>query len=174
MLTTIIQLKRFLRVAVLGIISLSLPSAFALKVGVIEIATLISQSPNVKAFYANLEAKAEMQKEVVQKKRQEYEQVKSEFEKNAMLMEASTRNSKAAEIKKLEKSYESAINELRNVVTNGNMHVQQIMDDLGVQVAKENKLDILFGEQGILYSNPNLDYTQKAAVILKKDNRLKV
>jgi Skp family chaperone for outer membrane proteins len=145
-------------------------SSFALEMGVVDMDTVM-QSPKMKALVTQIQAKAETYQEKLVTLKKEYDNLKSEFEKNDMLMDESTRQTKQTQLQKKGKALETERNTLVALLEKEQSRILTHVQDIIVKFAQRNKLDLVMSHSNILYAGPNLD---KTADVLKliKDSRL--
>ena len=139
-----------------------------MKIGFVNLVKLIEDAPQGEAATKKIEAEFSPRDNAIRKKQNKITSLESDIEKNGLVMKASDRSKKQAEITKLTRSLKREAEEFRedyNVRRNEELKVlQKVVRDAIQEVGKENKFDLIVAE-GVLYTSKKANITE---LVLKK------
>ena len=158
-----------LAVCLFLIICLAVTPALAkeLKIGVVDIESIINTSPDYKRIEGSLKKKSEELGKPLQQREQELGQQLAEFQKQAQagIIKEDVRKQKESEFqKKFEEIQKSKDSASRNFQDYYQKEMKPLMDKMNKaveQVANENNLDIIFPKAGAYVRDKSLDVSEK-------------
>ena len=160
-----------LKIAAFLVLALTLfpgVSSAEMKIGFVNLVKLIEDAPQGEAATKKIEAEFSPRDNAIRKKQKKITSLESDIEKNGLVMKASERSKKEAEITKLKRSLKREAEEFRedyNVRRNEELKVlQKFVRDAINEVGKENKFDLIVAE-GVLYTSDKANITK---LVLKK------
>ena len=160
-----------LKIAAFLVLALTLFPGVAsaeMKIGFVNLVKLIEDAPQGEAATKKIEAEFSPRDNAIRKKQKKITSLESDIEKNGLVMKASERSKKEAEITKLKRSLKREAEEFRedyNVRRNEELKVlQKFVRDAINEVGKENKFDLIVAE-GVLYTSDKANITE---LVLKK------
>lgn len=143
-------------------------SSAEMKIGFVNLVKLIEDAPQGEAATKKIEAEFSPRDNAIRKKQKKITSLESDIEKNGLVMKASERAKKEAEITKLKRGLKREAEEFRedyNVRRNEELKVlQKFVRDAINEVGKENKFDLIVAE-GVLYTSDKANITE---LVLKK------
>jgi outer membrane protein len=138
-----------------------------LKIGVVDIDSIINTSPDYKRIEGSLKKKSEELGKPLQQREQELGQQLAEFQKQAQagIIKEDVRKQKESEFqKKFEEIQKSKDSASRNFQDYYQKEMKPLMDKMNKaveQVANENNLDIIFPKAGAYVRDKSLDVSDK-------------
>jgi outer membrane protein len=138
-----------------------------LKIGVVDIESIINTSPDYKRIEGSLKKKSEELGKPLQQREQELGQQLAEFQKQAQagIIKEDVRKQKESEFqKKFEEIQKSKDSAARNFQEYYQKEMKPLMDKMNKaveQVANENNLDIIFPKAGAYVRDKSLDVSEK-------------
>jgi outer membrane protein len=138
-----------------------------LKIGVVDIDSIINTSPDYKRIEGSLKKKSEELGKPLQQREQELGQQLAEFQKQAQagIIKEDARKLKESEFqKKFEEIQKSKDSAARNFQDYYQKEMKPLMDKMNKaveQVANENNLDVIFPKAGTYVRDKSLDVTEK-------------
>jgi len=158
-----------LAVCLFLIICLAVTPALAkeLKIGVVDIESIINTSPDYKRIEGSLKKKSEELGKPLQQREQELGQQLAEFQKQAQagIIKEDVRKQKESEFQKkfeeIQKSKDSAARSFQDYYQKEMKPLMDKMNKAVEQVANENNLDIIFPKAGAYVRDKSLDVSEK-------------
>lgn len=138
-----------------------------LKIGVVDIDSIVNTSPEYKRIEGSLKKKSEELGKPLQQREQELGKQLAEFQKQAQagIIKEDVRKQKESEFqKKFEEIQKSKDSAARNFQDYYQKEMKPLMDKMNKaveQVANENNLDIIFPKAGTFVRDKSLDVTEK-------------
>lgn len=138
-----------------------------LKIGVVDIDSIINNSPDYKRIESSLKKKSEELGKPLQQREQELGQQLAEFQKQAQagIIKEDVRKQKETEFQKkfeeIQKSKDSAARSFQDYYQKEMKPLMDKMNKAVEQVANENSLDIIFPKAGTFVRDKSLDVTDK-------------
>jgi len=147
-------------------------SAANLKVGVVSMKKIFSESPQAKRINQRLQESIKEPKEGLSKLAAELEELGKKIEKDKLM-------SSPSQVQKMKEEYqqkaiafkqkEAALNRgLQNFEARASVAIFDVVKGVSNKIAKNEKYDLIIHE-GIIYSNEKLDMTDKVLKIMKQD-----
>lgn len=139
-----------------------------MKIGFVNLVKLIEEAPQGEAATKKIEAEFSPRDNAIRKKQERVQSLEAEIEKNGLVMKASDRSKKEAEITKLSRSLKREAEEFRedyNVRRNEELKIlQKVVREAINEVGKQNNFDLILAE-GVLYTSDKANITE---LVLKK------
>ncbi len=139
-----------------------------MKVGFVNLGKVIEKAPQGEAAAKKIEAEFSPRSNALRKKQKKIQGLENDLEKNALVMKASERSKKEAEITKLQRSLKREADEFNediNLRRNEKLKIlQKVVREAVNEVGKENNFDIILAE-GVLHVSDKADITD---LVLKK------
>jgi outer membrane protein len=138
-----------------------------LRIGVVDIESIVNNSPDYKRIEGSLKQKSEELGKPLQKREQELGQQIQEFQKQAEagIIKDDVRKQKEAEFQKkvedIQKSKDTASKSFQAYYQQAMKPLMEKMNKAVEQVANENNLDIVFPKAGTFVRDKSLDITEK-------------
>jgi outer membrane protein len=138
-----------------------------LKIGVVDIDSIINTSPDYKRIEGSLKKKSEELGKPLQQREQELGQQLAEFQKQAQagIIKEDVRKQKESEFQKkfeeIQKSKDSASRSFQDYYQKEMKPLMDKMNKAVEQVANENNLDVIFPKAGTYVRDKSLDVTEK-------------
>jgi outer membrane protein len=138
-----------------------------LKIGVVDIDSVINTSPDYKRIEGSLKKKSEELGKPLQQREQELGQQLAEFQKQAQagIIKEDVRKQKESEFQKkfeeIQKSKDSASRSFQDYYQKEMKPLMDKMNKAVEQVANENNLDVIFPKAGTYVRDKSLDVTEK-------------
>ena len=156
----------------LGVLGLMLflsgvAEAQSTKIGYIDLQRVIRESKAGKSAIATFEAEVQNKVKIIESKQKQLESMKTDFFKNAQVMNDTTRMQKAEQIDKLEKELGRTETDFRDDIRKREFNLsKRILKDLQSilnSIGKAEKYTIIFetNNSGFLYGDPSADITQQ-------------
>jgi outer membrane protein len=136
-----------------------------IKIGVVDTADILSKSAEWKRAQDAVKRKVEEMGRPLDQRRQDINKQLQELEQQAQVMKDDARKRRAEEIQKklqeLQKSAADADKSLAQYEEKEKAPILQKLQAAVEAVAKDEKLDIVFQNQGLFLNNKSLDITEK-------------
>lgn len=138
-----------------------------LKIGYIDLQSVIRDSKAGKAAKASFEAEFKKKRDIIESKRAQLDRLKNKFAQNGSIMNEDTRKQKAGQIQRLDKDLQRATDDFREELQRRDFELlEKILKDLdGIlkSVGKSNGYTMIIdkSEGGLVYGNPSVDVTQQ-------------
>ena len=160
---------------VLCITGLLLTSVAAkeLRIGVVDIESIINNSPEYKKIESSLKKKSEELGRPLQQREQELGQQIQQFQKQAQagIIKDEVRKRKESEfqqkIQAIQKSRDSAAKSFQEYYQKAMKPLMEKMNKAVAQVAEQENLDIIFPKAGTYVRDKSLDVTEKVRAVFK-------
>jgi outer membrane protein len=144
-----------------------------LHIGVVDIESIINNSPDYKRIEGSLKKKSEELGRPLQQREQELGQQIQEFQKQAQagIIKDDVRKRKETEfqhkLEEIQKSKDSAAKSFQTYYQEAMKPLMEKMNKAVAQVAEENNLDIIFPKAGTYVRDKSLDVTEKVRALFK-------
>jgi outer membrane protein len=151
------------------IVSLLLTPALAkdLRIGVVDMESIINSSPDYKRIEGSLKKKQEELGKPLQQREQELNQQLQEYQKQAQagIIKEEARKQRESELQKkfeeIQRSKNTAAQSFQQYYQTQLKPLMEKMNKVVEQVANENNLDVVFPKAGVYVRDKSLDYTEK-------------
>ncbi len=139
--------------------------AAELKIGVVDVNAIVSQSPEGKRAQDTVKRKAEELSRPLQQRQQDFSRQLEEFEKQRSVMKEDARKRREEELQRkyqeIQKQAQEADRAMAQVQERELGPLMQKLERAVEAVANEDKLDLVLPKQGIYVRNKSLDITEK-------------
>jgi outer membrane protein len=155
-----------------GLLITTVP-AKELRIGIVDIESIINSSPDYKRIEGSLKKKSEELGRPLQQREQELGQQIQEFQKQAQagIIKDEARKRKESEfqhkIQDIQKSRDTAAKSFQEYYQQAMKPLMEKMNKAVAQVAEENNLDIIFPKAGTYVRDKSLDVTEKVRAAFK-------
>ncbi len=162
-------MKKLAILCVFFITCLLLTPALAkeLRIGVVDMESIINTSPDYKRIEGSLKKKQEELGKPLQQREQELNQQLQEYQKQAQagIIKEEVKKQKESELQKkfedIQRSKDSAGRSFQEYYQAQLKPLMEKMNKAVEQVANENNLDVVFPKAGVYVRDKSLDYTDK-------------
>lgn len=155
----------------LGLALISL-NAYALKVGIIDPQELINKSPQAKASEERIVKEFRPREKKVIEKREELESKIQAYQRDKEILSVKERIKREREITNIRTEFQRMASELQVDIKVKRDEELSAFDrefkNVVNQVAKDDKFDLIFPAQALIYSGDKVDITDKVLDVLKK------
>jgi outer membrane protein len=144
-----------------------------LRIGVVDIESIINNSPDYKRIEGILKKKSEELGRPLQQREQELGQQIQEFQKQAQagIIKDEVKKRKETEfqqkIQDIQKSRDTAARSFQDYYQQAMKPLMDKMNKAVAQVAEENNLDVVFPKAGVYVRDKSLDVTEKVRALFK-------
>lgn len=142
------------------------------KLNTVDPQKLLEESPQSLLIYSKLEKEFTPLQETVKIKYKELQSKKDSFMRNKEILNEKEKIIKEKEITKIQQDYQKYSQELeikyRDKEKSELEKFNKVLDKVIKKIVKEEEIDIILPNQIILYSNDNLDITNKILYEMKK------
>lgn len=143
-------------------------SAQGYKIGFVSVVKLIELAPQGEVATKKIEAEFGPRDKAMRKQQEAIQKLQEDLQKNALVMKASERDKKQAELTKLERRFKRETEEFRedyNLRRNEELKVlQKVVREAINEVGKENNFDLIMTES-VIYASDRANITE---LVLKK------
>ncbi len=144
-----------------------------LRIGVVDIESIVNNSPEYKRIEGSLKKKSEDLGRPLQQREQELGQQIQEFQKQAQagIIKDEVRKRKESEfqekIQAIQKSRDTAAKSFQDYYQQAMKPLMEKMNKAVAQVAEQENLDIIFPKAGTYVRDKSLDVTEKVRAVFK-------
>ena len=146
--------------------------AFAGGFGVVDMDKVVQAAPQVKVMQASIQKQFEPRQKAMMAGQKKFEADQAKFKKDQAVMSKSALQkagqSLQAQAQKLQAEQVAYQRELMQAQQSKMQSFILNVKHIASNIAKKDKLDAVFPSNGLLWSTPAKDYTQKMIVALKK------
>ena len=143
-------------------------SAEGYKIGFVSVVKLIELAPHGEVATKKIEAEFGPRDKAMRKQQEDITKLQEDLQKNALVMKASQRDKKQAELTKMERRFKRETEEFRedyNLRRNEELKVlQKVVREAINEVGKENNFDLILTES-VIYASDRANITE---LVLKK------
>lgn len=172
------RMKRFLTIAVLV---LTFASGFAasalaadLKIGIIDVDKAANESEEGKKAIASLKDLMASRQATVTEKGKSIEKMKADLEKQAAIISPDAKRSKLEEIERAERDFQRMLSDVNLELEKKRRELTEAIYkeilDMVDKIGQEEKYDVIFPIQSIVYGNKGYDITE---LVIKRYNESK-
>jgi len=143
-------------------------SAEGYKIGFVNLVQLIEKAPQSEAASKKIEAEFGPRDRAMRKQQEKIQKLEQDLKKNALVMKASEREKKEAELTRLQRRFKRETGELQedlNLRRNEELKIlQKVVSEAINEVGKEENFDIILTES-VIYASDRANITE---LVLKK------
>jgi Skp family chaperone for outer membrane proteins len=152
------RLSSLIRLVFLVWVSGTLTVSFALQVGIVDDVVVLRSAP-LQALVKSSKARLNTREKDLETLMAQFQKLKTEFDKNEMVMDAKTRDQKQKELLGLSKQWQAKMVALEAQHSAIQNQKERYFQDACTKIAKRKKLNILFKTRGAVYADATLDVT---------------
>ena len=161
-------------IAVFCIFSLAFgtSTAFAEKIGIVDIQKLQERSKEFQKIREQIESKAESLRSRLRAEAAKLNEEEREYEKQSMMLSLDARETKLFELEKKQRQYQFTMDEynreLRLLEAESTRIISRRLQDIVSKIGASGKYSLVFEKNapGLIYNNPGLDITDEVIKIL--------
>lgn len=146
-----------------GMAGTALAQTKAMKVGFIDLQQIIDASQEGKIAQENIKKRADELSQRAKSMKAELQQMRDEYEKQAMALTPEARSQKRDEISRFERDYNRFLQDSKTDIRVAEQRaLKELLEDVGklvVTYGKTNNYTVIFEKSGILYGADEIDIT---------------
>ncbi|WP_097460181.1 OmpH family outer membrane protein [Mangrovitalea sediminis] len=149
--------------AAVMIMSVAVPAAAQLKIGVVDLRQALFTSNAAKSFSEKLKSEFQGQEAKVRKVHDEAQKLKDRLDKDGAMMSDAERNKVASDFQDKVKEFQYLKNKLDTAVDNRKQSfldgAKPLVDQSLQEIVKERHLDMILPREAVVYALPSMDVT---------------